>query len=297
MKKTKLTIITALLEFDTDLLETFESIKELLFQKKLKWVIKYSKRQIPNEMLEFFRGYENVTIIADEDNSVYEALNECLDSVDTEYFLVLGSGDKFENGALSIIEKEIKENKADGFIFSSEYPKFINYPKLDEIHYRMPGSHQGMVLNTEKVISLGKFDTRYNLTADYDLICKYYLKYPNIITSQDIISIFKGYGMSYYNKFECALELYLIAHKYWKSRYKNLEFNETIIRNLTHTNEVVKKQIMEEDFNLQIQEINNKIDILMQALELAHRDFTNLYEEVQAMKTPKQDIFKKKPTI
>ncbi len=294
MKKIKLTIITALLEFDTNLIETFHSIEELLFEKKLKWVIKYSKREVPNEMLELFSGYENVTIIADEDNSVYEALNECIDLVDTEYFLVLGSGDKFADGALLIIEKEIEKNKADGFIFSSEYPKFINHPKLDEIHYRMPGSHQGMVLNTEKVISLGKFNTCYRFTADYDLICKYYLKYPNIVMSQDIISIFKGNGMSHYNKFECALELYLIAHKYWKSRYKNLEFNETIIQNLTYTNEVVKKQIMEEDFNLQIQEINNKIDILMQALELAHRDFTNLYEEVQVMKTPQQDIFKNK---
>lgn len=297
MKKIKLTIITALLEFDTNLIETFDSIKELLFEKKLKWVIKYSKKQAPDEMLELFSGYENISIIECYDNSVYEALNECVDLVDTEYFLVLGSGDKFADGALLIIEKEIEKNKADGFIFSSEYPKFINYPKLDEIHYRMPGSHQGMVLNTKKVISLGKFNTCYKFTADYDLICKYYLKYPNIITSQDVISIFKGQGMSHYNKFECALELYLIAHKYWKSRYKNLEFNETIIQNLTYTNEVVKKDIMEKNTDLQIQEINTKIDILMQALELAHQDFTNLYEEVQSMKISKQNMFQKKPTI
>jgi len=106
----------------------------------------------------------------------------------------------------------------------------------------MPSSHQGAVLKTENAISIGSFDLKYNYASDYDLLCRYYLAYSNLVCSNYIIGTNKPGGLSEKNRFETVLELYLIGHKFWKNKYKEFEFNEIILNNLTFVQKYLKQK-------------------------------------------------------
>lgn len=307
-KKINLTILTALSEFSEDLIETFDSIKSDLAAEKLLWVIKSKSILNENDLLPF-KGFEkSIKIIAQKDNSIYEGLNKGLDSVDTDYFLVLGAGDTLVQGAIDLINQEIREKDPDGLFFSVNYPDFIIYPLMKTIDFRMPASHQGTILKTKNVLSLNKFNDHYKLAADYDLTCRYLNKFKKINVSPIVISNYKGNGFSAKNNFEAALELYVIAHKFWKENYKQLEYNDLIIKNLTKTNERLKlkkeKENMEtpidfENFKKELfnhvlilsknqkeenEVLKKEIDKIFKALNLAYQDFSSLRDEIKSVR-------------
>ena len=234
MYQPRLTILTALFCFDEDILRTFDSIKQALSSNQLKWVIKSRNPASESQLLQF-KGFEdNILFIAEEDSSLYDGLNKGLEFVDTEFFLVLGSGDVLFSGAVPFLNNKISNHQdSDGFMFPVSYNDYIFPVMLEAIHYRMPCSHQGMILKTKNALSIGGFDTRYKYVADYDLICRYYLKYSNVSTFSNLIGANKPDGLSDLNKFETSLELYLIAYKYWKNKYQDFQFNEVILQNLS----------------------------------------------------------------
>jgi hypothetical protein len=304
MNEPKLTVITALLEFNQDLIDTFESIRGLISENKINWIIKYSQNQVPQEMLAIFNSYPNIITVAEVDSGIYEALNRALEFVKTEYYIVLGAGDKFFQNSLDILNLQISKNpQADGFIFSVAYPDIIKCPQLNHINFRMPGNHQGIVLNTKKTIDIGKFDVNYKYASDYDLFSRYILAYPNIESSNKEISYFKNGGASENNLFECALEVYLIVHRHWKHTHSNiLDLHHIVINGLNRINSkmIEKQKIMTvtsdsvstkmDTLISNIEDVNKKIDVIYKALDFASRDYTELKSLVDNMIKPQTAV-------
>lgn len=313
-QKPKLTILTALYSFDDKLIKTFNSLKQALLDKKIRWVIKSCNPCSENDLLNFAGFEADIFFIAEKDSSLYEGLNSGLKYVDTDFFLVLGSGDCLLAGAEDFINNKILSYPtADGFMFSVNYEDYIYPASLDSIHFRMPCSHQGTILNTEKVLLLKGFDTRYKYAADYDLISRYFVKNPNILTFSNVISNNEPGGISERNKFSTVLELYSIAYELWSSKYKNFEFNDMVIQNLSNTNERCKnKKIKKENgenmqtpselrqeifsYLLNIENERKKeektqyenlyklVNQLYKALEFANKDFLHLKAEIDSLK-------------
>lgn len=323
-KKPKLTVLTALLEFNEDIVKTFNSLKSSLSSNKLKWVIKSSK-PANNDQLSVFKGFENnILFIAEEDNSLYDGLNRGLEFIDTDFFLVLGAGDVLFNGAAYFINDIILNNPdAEAFMFPVNYEDYIFPVMLEAIHYRMPCSHQGTILNTKNVLSLKGFDTKYKYVADYDLISRYCLKHSNILTSHCLIGSNKPDGLSDKNKFETALELYLIAHKYWQNKYEEFQLNETVLQNLGFVDNFLKRkkekkqkgenmqtpsEIRQEIFSYLLnienarkaqehkkyEEISSSISDILKILEVANKEFEDLKLEIASLKEATNDNLKKK---
>lgn len=311
MQHPRLTILTALLDFDDNLLKTFESLKSGLSSNNLKWVIK-SRNPLPEHQLSLFASFkESVTFYSDKDSSLYQALNKGLEFVDTDFFLVLGSGDILFPGTASFLNNKILDHpESEGFMFAVSYNDYIFPANLDNIHYRMPSSHQGMLLKTKNVLSIGGFNQIYKYVADYDLICRYYLKYPNILTFFNVIGHNAPGGLSDLNKFEAVLELYLIGHKYWKDKFKNFEFNDIILQNLTLVNSRLKtkqqkgenmqtlQQVKQEIFSYLLNmenerkrdqekknnEFSSTLSDILKVLEIANQDFEKLRLEMESLK-------------
>jgi hypothetical protein len=310
-QKPKLTILTALFSFDEDLLKTFNSLKKDLHDGKIRWIIKSSN---PTSSIDLsnFKGFEkSIFFVAEKDSSLYEGLNSGLKLISTEFFLVLGSGDCLLPGAAEFIINKISDNLSlDGFMFPVNYEDYIYPTVLESAHFRMPCSHQGAILNTEKTLSLGGFDLKYKYAADYDLLSRYISKFPKILTSSFIICNNKPGGISDINKFQTVLELYLSAHNHWHSKYKDFEFNETVLQNLSNTNERIKnKKIKKEkgeimqtpselrqeifsyllnienerknDDRIKYENLTQSIQQIFKALEEAHKDFLDLKSKIQ----------------
>lgn len=320
----KLTILTALLEFNEDVVKTLNCLKGSLSSNRLKWIIKSSK-PASEEQLAAFKGFENsILFIAEKDNSLYEGLNRGLEFIQTDFFLVLGAGDVLLSGAVNFINDKLLNNQnVDGLMFPVDYEDYIFPVILDGIHYRMPCSHQGMILKTKNVLSLGGFNKKYKYVADYDLICRYYPKYPNILTFSNLIGSNKPGGLSDKNKFEAALEIYLIAHNYWQDKYEEFQLNEVVLKNLGFVNNFLKtkKEKKEKGQNMQTpseirqeifsyllnienerksqeqkkeKEVSSTISDILKVLEIANKEFEDLKLEITSLKEVVNDNLKKK---
>lgn len=323
-KMPKLTILTALLEFNEDVVKTLNCLKGSLSSNKLKWIIKSSK-PASDEQLANFKGFENsILFFAEKDNSLYEGLNRGLEFVETDFFLVLGAGDILLTGAVNFINDKLLNNpNTDGLMFPVDYEDYIFPVMLDGIHYRMPCSHQGMILKTKNVLSLGGFNYKYKYVADYDLICRYYLKHRNILTFSNLIGSNKPGGLSDRNKFEAALEIYSIAHNYWQDKYEEFQLNEVVLKNLGFVDNFlkIKKEKKEKGQNMQTpseirqeifsyllnienerkaqeqkkdKEISASISDILKVLEIANKEFEDLKLEITSLKEAMNDNIKKK---
>jgi glycosyltransferase involved in cell wall biosynthesis len=82
----QLSIITIAFEETEDLIETYNSIKFML-ELGSKWIL------VINQNLKNFVPTESTTVIESKDEGLYDALNLGLNEVDTDYFMLLHSGD------------------------------------------------------------------------------------------------------------------------------------------------------------------------------------------------------------
>ena len=90
----ELSIITIAYEENNDLLDTYKSI-QLLLNSGAKWIL------VVHQSLKNFSPNKNTTIIEGQDKGLYDAINLGLNEVNTDYFMLLHSGDKIiDTGAL-----------------------------------------------------------------------------------------------------------------------------------------------------------------------------------------------------
>lgn len=82
----ELSIITIAFEETKELIETYNSISSLL-RAGGRWIL------VVNQPLKNFVPEEGTTIIEGKDKGLYDALNLGLDEVNTDYFMLLHSGD------------------------------------------------------------------------------------------------------------------------------------------------------------------------------------------------------------
>jgi GR25 family glycosyltransferase involved in LPS biosynthesis len=217
-KRVDLTVVTALLAGDTNIDKTVASLLPFLTSGEIKWVIKYSESQISKD-LEHLSTLPNTKIICQSDLNLYDAFNQALNYIETTYFLVLGSGDTFVEDATAHISAAIHNAPdADGYFFSVHHlaEGFDMLPNITRVYHGPPWPvcHQGVIMRADYVIKIDGFDTRYNIAADYDLICRYINMFDNIVCDQNVISTYLGGGLSEQREIECILEQNL-------SKYRN----------------------------------------------------------------------------
>jgi hypothetical protein len=194
--------------------------------------------QIPKE-LEHLNTLPNTTIICKSDFNLYDALNQTLDYIETTYFLVLGSGDTLVEDATTHISAAMHGTpNADGYFFGVYLAAEDHYilPNIARIYHPSPWPmcHQGAITRVDYVQKIGGFDTRYNIAADYDLICRYVNMFDNIVCKQSIITTYLGGGVSEQRELEGILEQNL-------SRYRN--FNARCETNCSITMEQLNNMI------------------------------------------------------
>jgi hypothetical protein len=214
----QLTVITCLLNIENKIFKTYNSLLPLLTKSQAKWIIKYAQNIIPKELVELTKFNENIKIIAENDSSIYEGLNQALNFVETKYFMVLGCGDTLTTNATELINKYLCKNDFDALFFSVldlELNK-INKTNLKLIDKCVP-HHQGTILNTEKCKKIGKFNTFYEVVSDYDLTIRYLKIFKNILCIDEIICNFEGGGLSSLSSLNPTgmLETYLVRLKHF----------------------------------------------------------------------------------
>lgn len=126
--------------------------------------------------VDFIKGLNvpSLQIYSEKDSGIYDALNKGLAKAKGDYIYVLGLDDYIEHPAAmaqvygmvkygyDIVCSPVKD--ANGFFPSSE-------ACLSMLYYRMPISHQGMLVRRSILITQGGYDVSYKIIAD----CKHLL--------------------------------------------------------------------------------------------------------------------------
>jgi len=195
--KFKLAIVTATLDSDENIVESFNSIHHQL-NSDVCWIIKDSQ-EISSTLLKKYGEEDKIFLLSQKDKSLYDGLNQAIDYANAEYFIVLGAGDKLADNAVNIILTNLYNNSSIDIFFFAIFTiqnNSILKPMPNNIAFGMSVPHPGVVMKKNNFLKLNGFDTRYQIASDYDLISRYLSVFSKIAWSDDVVSIFKGGGMS-----------------------------------------------------------------------------------------------------
>jgi putative colanic acid biosynthesis glycosyltransferase len=120
-----------------------------------------------------------------EDNGIFDAMNEGLSRATADYILFLNSGDRFaSDDSLKIVAQSVAQlARMPAMILAGafyEYPhghRMIQQPRKVEgyIQHSNPVSHQATFLS-RRLHQQIPYDTSYRIASDYDLICRVFLR-------------------------------------------------------------------------------------------------------------------------
>ena len=176
MKRPKFSIITVCYNAEKFIGNTIQSVLSQSFND-FEYIIKdgSSADNTVNVVHALCDGAENVILIQNKDQGIYDAMNIALDMAKGQYIFFLNAGDKFvDSNVLDKIKNFIDHHEADifyGNVIEVEYQKkFLRrYSKKNsKIWYYSLGAclcHQGMFCD-RKLFEERKFDTIYRVCAD-----------------------------------------------------------------------------------------------------------------------------------
>lgn len=169
----------------------------------------------------------NCFIVNKKDIGIYDAMNQGIEYSKGKYILFLNAGDLFYDEYVLIhFYNSIIENKYPAFVYSDLIPtktgqRFCNPDKLSAFFlFRSMICHQTWMLGTENFKFGFRFDTRYRLFGDYDLLLHIILKEKKAyLHMKEIGVIYQSGGFSSTNIHKFGHEFKEIQKKYFKNRY------------------------------------------------------------------------------
>lgn len=203
-----LTVALICLEFDQAALKTIAAIPD-----NIDIIIKSAKRNHYYE--EQVRRRSNITVKVQPDRSIYDAMNQALYHVKTDYVIFIGVNDIISHVAAKRVTA-ILCDEVDAYIFSIKIGNRIT--KIEKFGSILFFHHQGTIMKTHLCRKYGGF-VNYELHADVALL--------NEIASKHTSFSYKEYDGEYIvdydlggtsnsgrNAFRSIRELYLIFKTY-----------------------------------------------------------------------------------
>jgi len=215
-KQYRCTVITPLLDSNPLILETYEALAHQL-NDQVCWLIKNSAPG-HSGALDRLRQHEHITVVERADDSLYDAVNQALARIETEYYVVIGAGDKLAPGAVPLMMGCIDRFSAmDALFFAAKrHPVDLTFlPRPEQLAGGMTTPHPGAVLKTECSRSIGGYDTRYRIAADYDHLSRYTRRFPNCGKNDHVLTHYLGGGVSEARLLEGFIESCLVRLRVW----------------------------------------------------------------------------------
>lgn len=211
----KISIITTTFNSENTILDTIESLNSQTFKNfNLIVIDNLSEDKTLKKIKENFNG--SLKIISEKDQGIYYALNKGIDNADGDIIFILHSNDKIiENDCLEKIYKLFINFKpdliyGDIIIENNLIKKFkrdwISNKKIlnnkiitadfynNEIRRGWVPPHTSLFIKKDLAQRVGKYDTEYDISADYDYMVRLFsIKNIKILyTNNYIVSMSSG---------------------------------------------------------------------------------------------------------
>lgn len=168
---------------------------------------------------EFNKRRINLKVLIESDKGIYDAMNKGISLADGDWVNFMNAGDFFysQNVLSSVFKNNIDiDDKVliYGYKYQNNeiiYPQDVSVLKDGSIM----GNHQSMFFNKEKLGSNCKYDLRYSIYGDYELVNRLFLKYGEkmFLYLNLPIAIYEGGGISEKPSFKKRKDKMLITYR------------------------------------------------------------------------------------
>ena len=155
--------------------------------------------------------------ISEPDEGIYDAMNKGVDHAKGEWVIFMNAGDTFYDKSVISTVFSRDYGEAD-FIYghthflSGDFKGIVKAWDFDILWKTMIFTHQS-VFTRRKILEGHRFNTKYKVCADYDLIFTSYMKGSRFVNSDTVISVISP-GMSDVNRARMAIEKWRTVRKF-----------------------------------------------------------------------------------
>lgn len=241
----RFSIITVCLNEASNIRKTCESICSQTF-RDFEWVvIDGGSTDGTLNVLEEYRDRISI-LISESDDGIYDAMNKGVRLATGKHLLFLNGGDYFADvDALKAVsaapDRDILYGDMcclpeDGQLMRKTYPDIL--PQSFLLKNKLP--HQASFFRRELFCKYGNYDTRFKISADYDLFVRFLVVHKaSYFHIPRVLSIFKLDGISGHkmNMFLHKLDNHQIRKKYFRQyRYSLKRWRmDLAIKSVSHT--------------------------------------------------------------
>ena len=207
LNKPFFTIITIVKNDETNIGKTIKSVLDQSFVDFEYIIIEGKSKDKTLQNIKKFS--KKITyILSEKDSGIYFAMNKGVKLAKGQILIFVNSGDLLTKNALKIIHKKFEKNTKIDFIFGTIKRNYTNTtiiksgynPLRLKYNFDFATSHStGFFIKLNFLKKVGKFNTKYKCSADYDFYYRAIIKKKLLGTStnkQQLIGIMKSGGYS-----------------------------------------------------------------------------------------------------
>lgn len=151
------------------------------------------------------RYEENISYwVSEEDSGIYDAMNKGIEHATGDVIAFLNSDDWYEENILGEIARRFKEPQLQilcGDMYCHKGETVTRYHVSEQkgrqaMRFEMGYPHQAMFVRTDLFNRYGKFNTQYQITADYDWLLRVYDRHVKIGITDRVLTNFRYGGVS-----------------------------------------------------------------------------------------------------
>lgn len=201
LENNKITIITVVYNSVNLIEETINSVLNQTYTNIEYIIIDGCSTDGTIEVINKYKSKINI-FISENDQGIYDAMNKALNYVTGSWIIFMNSGDKFYNHK---VLSDINFNSTFDMYFGAT--KIISNNSISKVRYPisikniwkgMICCHQSIIFNSD-IFKSTKFNLKYSLSADYNLIYSLIIQNSKIAYINNIIAIYYEEGASKFN--------------------------------------------------------------------------------------------------
>jgi hypothetical protein len=215
MNSIKVSVITVALNSEKTIEQTINSVVHQTYDNIEYIVVDGKSTDGTLEILDRYR--EDIDIlISEKDEGLYDAMNKGISMASGNIIGIINSDDWYEQDAIACAVENFDDNTDiiyGSLNFWDEKDQFLRVVAplyLESLWYQML-PHPSVFVRKEIYDRYGKFDMKYKLASDYDLIFRFYLVGARFKCLNHVMANFRRGGISTTKKIECAREEYRIS--------------------------------------------------------------------------------------
>lgn len=224
----KVSIITVNLNGEATLERTIKSIVHQSYQNLEYLIIDGGSTDGSLNIINRYKDLIDVVLI-EKDKGISDAFNKGIERATGGLIGIVSADDYLPEGSLEIIAEAWKNNQdvdvihGNSIVFGlGSKRRFVVKPDKDfrAIWKRQPLKHSAMYITRKAYLKFGKYDIKYHLAMDYELVLRFYLKNASFAYINKVIGAFCIGGINDQNFVKTMAEVRDISIYYGNLKIK-----------------------------------------------------------------------------